>query len=126
MPRVLVIDDNADIREMLLLKLQLAGFHAREAADGEQALHQLAAEPADIIITDLFMPEKDGVETITEIRERYPDVSIIAMSGWQSPRGPDYLAVAREIGAIATLRKPFDPDELLRIVHRVEQDHERL
>ena len=126
MSRVLVIDDNVDIREMLLLKLQLAGFQARAAADGERALQQLAAEPADIIITDLFMPEKDGVETITEIRERYPDVSIIAMSGWQSPRGPDYLAVAREIGAIATLRKPFDPDEMMRIVYRVEQDHERL
>ena len=126
MSRVLVIDDNADIREMLLVKLQIAGFQARAAADGEHALEQLAAEPAEIIITDLFMPEKDGVETITEIRARYPDASIIAMSGWQSLHGPDYLTVAREIGAVATLRKPFDPDEMVRIVHRVEQDHERL
>jgi DNA-binding response OmpR family regulator len=119
MPRILIVDDNDDIRSMLELILQREGFDVASARDGEQALALYAERAADIVITDLFMPERDGIETIVALRDRYPEAKIIAMSGWQSQRGPDYLAVAREIGAAGTLRKPFEPRELLRLVRRI-------
>jgi DNA-binding response OmpR family regulator len=122
MLRILVVDDNDDIRSMLELLLRREGFAVASAADGEQALALLAERPADIVITDLFMPERDGIETIVALRDRHPGAKIIAMSGWQSQRGPDYLAVAREIGAAGTLRKPFEPRELLRLVRRVSAE----
>ena len=122
MPRILVVDDNDDIRSMLELLLRREGFDVAAARDGEEALALFAERPADIVVTDLFMPERDGIETIVALRERYPEAKIIAMSGWQSQRGPDYLAVAREIGALATLRKPFEPRELLRVVRRVSSE----
>ena len=122
MPRILVVDDNDDIRSMLELLLRREGFDVAAARDGEEALARFAERAADIVITDLFMPERDGIETIVALRERYPNAKIIAMSGWQSQRGPDYLAVAREIGAAGTLRKPFEPRELLRLVRRVSAE----
>lgn len=122
MTRILIVDDNDDIRSMLELILRREGFDVACARDGEQALALFAERSADIVITDLFMPERDGVETIVALRERYPGTKIIAMSGWQSQRGPDYLAVAREIGAAGTLRKPFEPRELLRLVRRVMEE----
>lgn len=119
MQRILIVDDNDDIRSMLELILRREGFDVASARDGEQALALYAERGADIVITDLFMPERDGIETIVALRDRYPEAKIIAMSGWQSQRGPDYLAVAREIGAVGTLRKPFEPRELLRLVRRI-------
>jgi DNA-binding response OmpR family regulator len=71
------------------------------------------------VITDLFMPDKDGIETIVELRKLSPTVKIVAMSGWTSAQGSDYLRVAREIGATATLQKPFDPRELTRVVRQL-------
>jgi CheY-like chemotaxis protein len=119
MSRVLVIEDNEDMRAMLVLKLQLEGFDVVGARDGTGALDLLDRQPADVIVTDLFMPDKDGIETIEEVRRRFPLAKIVAMSGWQSAQGPNYLEVAREIGAVRTLRKPFEPDELVRIVREV-------
>jgi DNA-binding response OmpR family regulator len=69
-----------------------------------------------VVVTDLFMPDQDGIETILELRKRFPQVRIVAMSGWTSSEGSDYLRVAREIGALETLRKPFDPQELSQLL----------
>jgi CheY-like chemotaxis protein len=119
MARVLVVEDNEDLRSMLELTLRREGLEVATARNGEEALRVLEHRPADVIVTDLFMPERDGVETIVAIRDKFPGLQIVAMSGWQSDRGPDYLAVARELGATATLRKPFEPPELVRIVRRL-------
>jgi len=119
MSRVLIIEDNEDVRTMLVLKLQLEGFDVVGARNGTGALDLLGRQAVDVIVTDLFMPDKDGIETIEEVRRKYPLAKIVAMSGWQSAQGPNYLDVAREIGATRTLRKPFDPDELVRIVREV-------
>jgi CheY-like chemotaxis protein len=119
MARILVIDDNEDMRGMLAMTLQYEGFDVVSAANGTRALEELARAPADLIVTDLFMPDKDGIETIEEIRRKYPRTKIIAMSGWQSVQGPDYLDVARVMGAVGTLRKPFDPAQLIAIVRKV-------
>jgi DNA-binding response OmpR family regulator len=120
MPRVLVIDDNEDMCNMLKLQLELEGFEVAAAADGARALGLLARQPADIIVIDLFMPNRDGIETIVELRKRNPEAKIVAMSGWQSPQGSDYLEVARVIGAAATL-KPFDPGKLVEILRGLLQ-----
>src|SRR5688500_17655934 len=115
MKRVLVVDDNADLRSMLRLCLEADGFEVEVAANGVHALDLLGRRAADVGVTDLFMPDRDGIETILEVKKRYPQVRIVAMSGWTSTEGSDYLRVAREIGALETLRKPFDPQQLSRL-----------
>jgi DNA-binding response OmpR family regulator len=114
--RILVVDDNEDLRSVVQMLLQADGFEVAVAANGQQALVQHRAAPADVVVTDLFMPDKDGIETILELRRTSPGVKIVAISGWTSTQGSDYLRVAREIGAAATLQKPFDPAELSRVV----------
>jgi CheY-like chemotaxis protein len=117
--RILVVDDNEDLRTTIQALLQADGFEVAVAADGEAALLLHRAHPADVVVTDLFMPDKDGIETIIELKKLYPTVKIVAMSGWTSTQGSDYLQVAREIGAAVTLQKPFDPLELSRVVRRL-------
>lgn len=114
--RVLVVDDNADQRAMLKLFLELEGFEITLAGNGDEALAELAARPVDIVVTDLFMPDKDGIETIAELKERSPQTKIVALSGWISAQGSDYLRVAKEIGADAALRKSADPQELVAVL----------
>jgi CheY-like chemotaxis protein len=115
-PRVLVVDDSADIRGMLQAQLEMEGFEVATAPDGARALALLGRQRTDLIITDLFMPDKDGIETILEIRQKYPAIQIVAMSGWDSRQGSDYLKVAREIGAVRTVKKPFELTDIVKIV----------
>ncbi|HEX6692557.1 MAG TPA: response regulator [Burkholderiales bacterium] len=117
--RVLVVDDNEDLRNTIGALLQADGFDVVLAADGQAALAQHQVRPVDVVLTDLFMPDKDGIETIVELRKLSPGVKIVAMSGWTSSQGSDYLQVAREIGASVTLQKPFDPEELSRVLRRL-------
>jgi CheY-like chemotaxis protein len=117
--RILVVDDNDDLRATIGALLTADGFEVALAADGQAALAQQQASPADLVLTDLFMPDKDGIETIIELRKLSPEIKIVAMSGWTSTQGSDYLQVAREIGAVHTLQKPFDPAELSRVLRRL-------
>jgi DNA-binding response OmpR family regulator len=113
--RVLVIEDNAELREYLRVALEIEGCQALTAADGKQALKYLDGDGhrVDAVVTDLFMPEMDGIEVITELRRKFPDLRVIAISGRP---GVDYLHVARELGVTKTLRKPFDIAELMAAV----------
>jgi CheY-like chemotaxis protein len=114
--RILVVDDNVDLRDSLKRMLEQAGYDVMLARDGEDALQLQRQHPADVLLTDIFMPERDGLETIESFRRRYPKVRIIAMSGDAHLRvttASDYLAVARVAGAHATLRKPFAAAALL-------------
>ena len=79
--RVLVIDDNDDFRKLALLWFQIHNIEAEGAANGARGLEMQRARPADVIVTDIFMPEKDGIETIQELRREFPGVQIIAMTG---------------------------------------------
>ena len=114
--RILVVDDNEDLRSTIQALLQADGFQVDVAADGHAALALHQSNPADVVITDLFMPDKDGIETILEIRAKYPAVQIVAISGWDSRQGSDYLKVAREIGAVRTVKKPFELTDMVKIV----------
>ena len=116
--RILVIDDNPDIRSTLKWLLEDEGFLVSLAADGSEGL-RLQEPTADIVVTDVFMPEQDGIETLWKFREEFPQVPIIVMSGGSSMRGTDYLSVASDLGARKTLRKPLDPQELIDVVHQI-------
>ena len=115
--RVLVIEDNRDMRDLLRVILEGAGYAVDVAEDGEAGLHALRARPADLIVTDIFMPNRDGLEIIPQLRADYPAVKVLAISGGGSVvKGKGYLATAREIGAHSVLAKPFDQQDLLRAV----------
>jgi DNA-binding response OmpR family regulator len=119
MARILLLEDSEDFRCLLQTRLEMEGFEVAAASSGADALRLMARAPADVILTDLFMPEKDGLETIVEMRARYPNTAIVAMSGWQSRKGVDYLTVARDIGAAHTVRKPFDLAEVVQVLRQL-------
>jgi DNA-binding response OmpR family regulator len=118
--RVLVIDDNDDFRKLALLWFQIHGIEAEGAVNGAQGLELQRARPATVIVTDIFMPEKEGIETIQELRREFPKAKIIAMTGRESLTGGyDVFQVARELGAVRTLKKPFKLDELVAVVREL-------
>jgi DNA-binding response OmpR family regulator len=117
--RVLVIDDNPDMRRTMQALLEIEGFTVSVAADGEEALRIQNEFHADVVVTDIFMPGKEGIETIYELRKRFPQTKVIVMSGGLRAKGVDYFEVARELGAVKTLKKPFAPDELIDAVRQL-------
>lgn len=117
MARILVIDDDQDILAIILDVLRHAGHEAVTAIDGVQGLDIQRNDPAQIVITDLLMPEKEGIETIRELKREFPTLGIIAMSGGgKTIKGLNYLSIAQEIGADRILLKPFDSAALLDAV----------
>ena len=115
--RILLVEDDARVREVLHQTLAEAGYDVVAARDGEEALAVYAATPADLIITDLLMPRKDGVETIRGLRRQHPDARVIAVTG---ARGRfNRLTAARHLGAHHTLVKPFGLSDLLTAVRDV-------
>ena len=117
--RVLVIDDNPDMRLTMQALLESEGFAVSVAADGEEALRIQKDFFADVVVTDIFMPGKEGIETIYELRKRFPQTKVIVMSGGLRAKGVDYFEVARELGAVKTLKKPFAPAELIDAVRQL-------
>lgn len=116
MGRVLVIDDDGAIRGTMRRILERDGHEVREAADGRAGLEWFRAEGADVVVTDIIMPDKEGIETIIELREASPDVRILAVSGGNGLGGNDRLLDARALGADASLPKPFTVDQLRQAV----------
>ncbi len=114
--RILIIDDDDQIRILLRQVMEWAGHEVIEAADGREGMIQQRKQQADLVITDLIMPEQEGLETITLLRKEYPLVKIIAISGG-GRIGPDaYLPAAQELGADRVFSKPFDVRELATTV----------
>jgi CheY-like chemotaxis protein len=116
---ILVVDDEPGIRELLCLMLEASGYTVMSAEDGLQAPKILAANPVDVVITDLLMPERDGLEFITEIRKKYPTVKIIAMSGGGHIARDSYLRIAKNFGAHVLLEKPFSQSGVLEAIETV-------
>jgi DNA-binding response OmpR family regulator len=102
------------MRSLLEEVLKLAGHEVSLAADGREGMKQHRANPADLVITDIYMPNQHGLETIRELRTRFPEVAIIAMSG--KPDSGTVLSVAKTLAAVGILRKPFVAEELLAAV----------
>jgi CheY-like chemotaxis protein len=116
MAKILVIDDDETVRLSIRLALEDAEHQVDEAADGMVGMQRLKTQAADVVITDIFMPEKEGLETIDEIRRDYPHIKIIAISGGGRIEPQDYLDIAKHLGADRALLKPFDIQLLLDTV----------
>ena len=116
MARILIIEDDELVRDTLRDMLETAGHEVLEAADGGQGLATYRENPADVVITDIIMPDKEGVETIIELRRDYPDVKIIAISGGGRIGTTSFLELAREFGAQHAFGKPFQPEKLLSAI----------
>ena len=119
MHRILLVDDDESFRKMLHTTLERAGYDVVDARDGNQALQSFRAQPPDLVLTDLIMPDKEGLETIMELRAVQPDLKIIAMSGGGRNCPGDYLKVAAQMGAARVMAKPFSSRELLEAVELV-------
>lgn len=116
MPRILIIDDDESIRHLLREALTLHGYEVVEASNGLEGLRLHRAQPADLLITDILMPERDGLECILQLRKSDPGLRILAMSGGSLRFDLDVLALAKSFGARRTFAKPFDLRELLAAV----------
>lgn len=114
MPTILIVDDSASVRQLLAETLAPHGYRVLTANDGTAAIDLLAQQPVDLIVTDIFMPETDGLELIVKIKQQTPCPHVIAMSS--RDRSSDPLRAARMLGAQVTLRKPFPPAVLVRHV----------
>ena len=115
--RIIVIDDNHDVLEALVAILQAAGHEVGHATSAARAIEMQSSRPAEVVITDIFMPEVDGLEAIAALRARWPAVKIVAISGGGDRiRGGHYLDTARHAGADAVLSKPFEPQVLLDLL----------
>ena len=119
MSHILIVDDDVVARALLRMTLEGEGYDVKEAADGVMAIKLYREEAADLIITDLFMPEKEGLEIIIELRRDFPDVKIIVVSGGGKFEPKLYLQTAGHLGALRTFTKPFDPNELLLAVREI-------
>jgi len=120
--RILVIEDDAEIRTLLDVILQREGYLVDVAEDGIAGIHSFRTNPADLIITDLIMPGKEGLETIVDLKREFPDLKIIAISGGGIDGQNTYLNAARLCGASVTFRKPFSNKELIEAVNKLLMD----
>ncbi len=119
MATILLIEDDEDIRPLLATMLTASGHDVRQAANGLEGMRLYRAEPADLVLTDLVMPEQEGLATIIDFRRLNPAVRIIAMSGGFAYDPKLYLHMAASFGADRVLRKPFDLEELQQTVAEV-------
>lgn len=116
MARILLIDDDEQVRNMLRMRLSRAGHEVIEAGDGREALEKFRAEPTELIITDIVMPEKEGLEVIMEICRDYPKVNVIAISGGGRIDASSYLDMATKFGAKHVFSKPVDWEKLQKAI----------
>ncbi len=116
MARILIIDDEALVRLTLRQMLEMAGHDVAEASNGVEGIQSCKAHSPELVITDIIMPKKEGIETIIELQDDYPKVKIIAISGGGRTRNKDYLKFASDLGVRHVMAKPFSADELQNVV----------
>ena len=116
MARIIVIDDQEPIRRIVRRTLEPEGHEILDASDGELGMHLLEQHPAELVITDIFMPGQDGILTLREIRKKFPAVKVIVISGGDSSGLLDLRRDAELLGAVKSLQKPFTAAELVQTV----------
>ena len=117
--RALVIEDDKVSLLLVSRMLEKRGWQVDAAGNGRAGMALMADRRYDLVVTDIFMPDQEGLETISQIRRTYPGLRILAMSAGGARPEFDYLAIARSIGATATIRKPFTPSALLAQVDQI-------
>jgi DNA-binding NtrC family response regulator len=121
MAHILIIDDDDQLRTLLRQALEREGYTVGEAQNGREGMARYRATPADLVITNILMPEQEGLETIRVLRQESPEVKIIAISGGGQMGALDFLDIAAKLGSRRTLRKPFALQELHTVVREVLQ-----
>lgn len=116
MAKVLVIDDDPKVRSVVARFVELEGHTVVQAANGKEAIGQLQGDPADLVISDIFMPEMDGIEVLIELREHFPAAKLVAMSGGGAIAATHVLKTAKALGAVAVLEKPFDLEDIRELL----------
>ncbi len=116
MAKILIVDDEAPIRRLLGEVLRRAGHEIVEAENGRKAIMAMQATTVDLVITDIMMPEQDGIETVMQVRKHHPAVRIIVISGGGHQQAMDYLPMAETLGADLTFSKPFKPSAVAEAV----------
>jgi CheY-like chemotaxis protein len=119
MARILIADDDPDLRALIQRALTAVGHEVQAAQDGIEALALLRAGPVDVAIVDIYMPGKDGIETIMDLHRRHPGIKVIAITGSAPQTGKAMLAMAQRLGAHLAMAKPFTVEELLAAVSGV-------
>ena len=121
MARILAVDDDESFGKMLRISLIRLGHNVVVAKNGSEAIREFQREKPDLVLTDIVMPDKEGLETIMELRRLDPTVKIIAMSsGGGGPEG-EFLVLAEDLGAAATLAKPFTLDDIKAALEKVRK-----
>ena len=116
---ILVIDDDEQIRKLFRSVLEREGYEVKDAPDGKQGVLKYRENPADLILMDIIMPEKAGLEAIMELKRDFREVKIIAISGGGQIRAEDYLMIAKNMGAMHSLSKPVERFALLKAVREL-------
>ncbi len=116
---ILVVDDETSITELVGRALRKKGHQVTTVSDGEQATRMVMRQRFDLVMTDLLMPDKDGIQVITEVRRKYPEIRLLAMSGGGHITQDQYLKIAKGLGAHAILEKPFTIEQLYEAVDKV-------
>jgi len=117
---ILIIDDDELFRSMLIDLLKIEGYEILSAADGVAGLKMFRESIPDLVITDIVMPDKEGIQTIRELLQENPETKIIAISGGgRRAMSPDYLTLAKEFGAKRTFAKPFERSEFIEAVREL-------
>lgn len=119
MARILVVDDDDSVRRSLRKTLEFLGHEVEEAVDGRAALEAYRAHPADLVITDVYMPDTDGIEGTIRLLMEFPDAKVIVMTGGGWVKREDMLADAKQLGASGSLPKPFTVEEVANTVRQV-------
>lgn len=122
MAKVLVIDDDPQVRSVVARLVRQEGHEVVEAENGKVALRRFMGDPADLVISDIYMPEMDGIELLMRLRETFPEARLVAMSGGGAIAARHLLDAASALGAVAVLEKPFDIDAIRDLLASVEQD----
>ncbi|ETR71127.1 MAG: response regulator receiver protein [Candidatus Magnetoglobus multicellularis str. Araruama] len=119
MPTIVIADDDNHLRSMLKQIIETEDYNVIEAMNGQQAIDFVKKHPVDLVITDLIMPTKEGIETINELKHLNPDLPIFAMSGGSLTNAKVNLKIALNLGVSKTFLKPFDVNEMLEAIKAI-------
>jgi DNA-binding response OmpR family regulator len=120
---VLVVDDDKLVLAMYKFAFEDHGYRVLLADDGNAALRILESQRADVVFLDILMPEKEGLETLLEIKQRFPEVAVFAMSGGGTRGKHDFLTVAKKFGATGIVKKPATPKDLIALIDALPEKH---
>ena len=122
MPSILIVDDNEQVCGVLREAFERAGYQVTTAGDGNQGTLSYRENPTDLVILDILMPEKEGLETLIELRRDFPSIKVIAISGGSERAHVNLLDLAKRLGALHTVKKPFEMQALVTLADSILAD----